>query len=768
MLVTDNVIRAVGSRVEVHLRPPLHDHLPAVAGQQRDRVRIGVDAEVVREHLERRLRLAHRHGGGRADAAARNAQHRGAVGQPHQFAATVQRRDGRLGQPGLHVGQRQGHVLLVLEIAGQLHQPLVTGTDLRRPQIEVDAGQPSIADLDGERDRRGLRKAVVGVDGHRRSARETGVGSEVERASITRHTHRAVGRTEDTDVERITLGVGDQTVHVPVQIEIDVGLARRGVDRRTGVGAIPQRSEQQLRVAGIQRAVAVEVGRPVVTAGAAQLGQQRGVGCIDLRVAVYVTGDKQFQRVLAGAAATDAQQVECRPIDTIERERSPVLDAARDRGVAQQLRQCRIESRSVGRRHDHAQQHGAAGSQHDLAVTRREAVEMLLARNERGAARRRQITEGGTQISRDRRHGHHVAVPDRLAGARAGCDGESMRLRLRVTVTQRTRRLEVAHRNEVAIDVVAVKERAPVRRRRLPQRSARVTHPAQRLVVRTGDPRIADREAHAVAKHDARDPALGGDLVARAVGSDQHVLRALGTECRRVVGLAGLQVVEAVGATLQLARERTQLPAAPGIVRNPGRCPVDEAAPLALLRREGEAEPLTVGCSEEQPCSGAQRVVHAARLGTGGRHVGFESHVAQGERPAEAEAAGVRRVQRIVAAREVQRVATHREREIGVAAQIATALRDGRDLDRGGRLGHAARDIARAKPQHVEPGLQTRRVERRQHTVDGLASFGEQHPVVAAGTRDLESPGIEIGVGDTPADRRHGTDTQAVQRRVEG
>ncbi len=631
MLVTDHVVRAVGRRVQVHLRPPLHDHLPADAWQQGNRVGVGIDAEVVRERLERRLRLAHRDGGRCTDPVTRDAQHRGAIAQADQLATAVQCRDRRIGHPGLHIGQRKLHILLVLEITAQLHQPLVTGTDLRHPEIKIDAHQPCIAHIDAQCGRRGLRETVVGIDGHRRGTRKTGIGREVQRASVAPHAHCAVRGADDSDIERIAFGIRDQAVEVPVDVEIDVGPAHRRIDHGAGIGRITQRREQQLRVAGPQRSVTVEVCGPVVSTSATQFGQQGSVSRIDLRIAVHVTGNEQLERVLPGTAAANTQQVERRAIDAIERERTSILDTTRDRGVPQQLGQRRVEGRSVRCRHDHTEQHGTTGRQQNLAVTCCETVEMLFTCSERGSARRGQIPQCSTQVGFDRCHLDRIAVGDRLTHHRTGGKRQPMRRRLRVPVAQRARRLEVAYRTQVAVDVIAVQEGAPVRCRQLAQCTPRVAHPAQRLVPRTGDPRVTDGEVHAVVEHDAGDAASSVDLVARAIGPEQPVLCTFANEGCRIVGLAGLQIVEAVGAALQLACERAQLPATRRIIRHPGGSPVHETASLALLRREGEAEPLAIGSGQEQACPDAQRVVDTARLRAGGRHVDLQCHIAQRE-----------------------------------------------------------------------------------------------------------------------------------------
>ena len=113
-------------------------------------------------------------------------------------------------------------------------------------------------------------------------------------------------------------------------------------------------------------------------------------------------------------------------------------------------------------------------------------------------------------------------------------------------------------------------------------------------------------------------------------------------------------------------------------------------------------------------------------------------------------------------------MATKREAEVRVGTQVAASLRLACDLDRRARLGHTACDIARTEAQHIEAGLQTRRVERRQGAVDGAAPFGKQHPFICTFAGDLQAPGVEVCIGNAPCDCRHGVDAPPAQRRIEG
>jgi hypothetical protein len=126
----------------------------------------------------------------------------------------------------------------------------------------------------------------------------------------------------------------------------------------------------------------------------------------------------------------------------------------------------------------------------------------------------------------------------------------------RIAVTHRLGRLQVAPRLQVAAGIITIGEGAPIRRDHLDDRPLAVQGEANGFVAGTGDAAVADGELHAIAVDDAGDAELGGDFVSRTVERDQRVLSAFAGQRCRVVGRAGLEIVEATGPALQLAADR--------------------------------------------------------------------------------------------------------------------------------------------------------------------------------------------------------------------
>src|SRR5262249_35181284 len=151
-----------------------------------------------------------------------------------------------------------------------------------------------------------------------------------------------------------------------------------------------------------------------------------------------------------------------------------------------------------------------------------------------------------------------------------------------------------------------------------------------------------------------------------------RVLRRLAGERRRVVWRAVVQRIEAAAGALQLHRHRFELPGDTG-VGHPVRQEVRETTSAYLLRCEGEAGAVAIRRRDVQARTVAQRGVDTRSLCPGAGYVRVHPQVAQGQDPAEAEAA--RRIgrERVVAPYEGERLAGDLDVEVGDRVHEAAA-----------------------------------------------------------------------------------------------
>src|SRR5205807_1917783 len=131
----------------------------------------------------------------------------------------------------------------------------------------------------------------------------------------------------------------------------------------------------------------------------------------------------------------------------------------------------------------------------------------------------------------------------------------------------------------------------------------------------------------------------------------------------------------------------------------PMRHVVDEARDLLLLRTEGEGDALPVGQRRVHPRAFAVGQIVAEGLPAGDRQIALEREVANREAPAEAEGGILRAVERVVLAREVERMAAEHDRGVEVGALVGGRLGNRGYLNDGPRLRDSAGDVGCGEPQ---------------------------------------------------------------------
>ena len=200
------------------------------------------------------------------------------------------------------------HTLLVFKVSSGLDGDGLAG-DQRLQGLQAQGQQPGAADLEVHDDVAAGAVAVVGLQGDRGVADETGFGLEEDALAVARERGAAVAGGADAPEDPVTLAVECSGVEAQGLAEVGVGEGRGGaghVDRRqVGAPAVVGIGDLAVGVGG--GAIAVEVG-----GGQRDTRKEGGVGAVDLAVAVDVAGHGDLEAGGAGAAviASQGQQLE--------------------------------------------------------------------------------------------------------------------------------------------------------------------------------------------------------------------------------------------------------------------------------------------------------------------------------------------------------------------------------------------------------------------------------------------------------------------------
>ena len=614
----------------------LHHQLALGARHQRQAVGVGVDAEAVGIDLVARLGFADRQHGDSRDRAARGQDLGVAIGQRGELAADADGAGGRVAHGQREVLGRQHHAGLVGKAAGELQLHLVAGAHAQHAAVEIHRQQLGVADVDGQRGRPRRRVAVVGHQGDGGGADEILAGAELQRAAVAGDARRAVGGRGDAQAQAVIFRVGQQAAHGPVKAQVDVCLQRRGACRGRLVGHIAQVGIQQLRVAGIDDAVEVEIGRRVVGTGACR-SHQVGIAAVDTLVAIGIASNEDAHRVATGTGARQLQQLQAGMLKPEQRKGLVALHAGQQRAQTGNLRQRGCQIAGGGGDH-HAEQHRAAGAGVDLALAHREGEALGGTGGQGAGAGGADIGQRGAQVTAERlAHRGAAAVAD--GGAARGGRDQAQAAQAVVGITRRLRGAQVAHRDQAALRVIVIGEDIAVGQHHGADAPTLARYEAQQVAVAGRNTRVGDHQAHTVGVLDAGHALRHHDLVAGAVGGHQRVLGALGQQRAGVVGPAAIQAVEAPACAHQLGVDRFQLPGHAGIGHPLWAI---EAHPRLghFLWREAEAGAFAAGQREEQARALQQRRKAAQRLAAGGNQVGHQVDIAPGQAPAAAKSTG--------------------------------------------------------------------------------------------------------------------------------
>ena len=525
-----------------------------------------------------------------------------------------------------------------------------------------------------------------------------------------------------------------------------MGLDRTGHHHWRAIGREADVLHQQLQIAAVDDTIAVCVQRVAITCATAHSagasGDQHGVRAVGLAIAICIAGDEQAQAVVAARGGANVDALEPLTVELVERKRAVALQRRAHRAQARQDRNRRHQT--VAALDDQAQIDRTTGRGVELRLAQREAVVRALAGAQAGADRMGQVAERRSQV---RRHGLLLhtgrAVAEQCATGAAGEHLQAPENAFLVTVAHRLRGLQVAHRTQPALRVVAVQELATVARHDALDGAVMVERKLHRLAAAGHQAAVAHCDVHTVGESDLADLAVG-DAVARTVRCDQDVVGAIARS--RVVAATADQVIVARPGALHYYRGRFEPPAGvafghkgrqiPGLARN-----------AVLFTRKGERHAAGVGQRQNNPLSLLESTQNAGLFAPGESNVGLQIHIAESETPALAEAAGDRAAEGIVDPGERQLVPAQIDMEVRFRSHQPAFLGRRVDLQIDAGFTTPSAEVQHLESQGVKAVGQGPRVELHQSgVVHRNGAAGEQAVVRVAIAGDLERPAIDVGL----------------------